>query len=680
MKKLISVCLAAVLLLGVLCSGTALAEEPVSLDGSVIFEKDGVKVTTAGLDQDPTDLEPSPIIWVDIENSSEEDAYLGVANGSVNGFDASVLLITFYMEDGEYYGASYDISLTIPAGESGRYALGYYKIGIPGVDISTLAELRFCFTMAEDEYAWPNYTSAPVTITTGETVETVDISALGTVVLDNDKLTVVIGDQDYDDWFGPEVYYYVANKTDRFLGFTADTAEVDGVFCDYLYAGITVGPGLKAAGSISFDGDARELKGFEHLTLNCILAEADSKDNLFLYDGETLDPISVSFPPQIWGEYENGGMHMDIQPKYNDLLTVETPVNDENGVLFTVSETASLEAGGYEGAGWLFSIAKVSEDRLHEMLGSDMSGADVFARDDNNNYYVKYHATDVRYERATAEEMQKDAAQWTMLGEWANGYQDHLIEENGLESISFSNTEVDILLARAAWQEDVKATISTTEFGPVDAKTVDATPYVNFVMKGFFCEVEDGDAPDGEYVVLDFPDDDLRLDFFFAPGSYVRVVSGENERLYESVLWDGDISISEAMKGWYYQAAEAAGVKEKDDSLDTFSGRWAEKIAGRGVITVENTVAPGKLKFEVEWPESAAVLDSWSMVAAVDEEGRLCYENGNRIVTEFDENGDGWTIDESWDESGYFYLSGEGELCWHDNNAEGGEDSVFIHA
>ena len=55
----------------------------------------------------------------------------------------------------------------------------------------------------------------------------------------------------------------------------------------------------------------------------------------------------MTYPPQIWGEYENGGLSMAIQPKYNDLITVETPANDTNGILCSVSETASREAGSF---------------------------------------------------------------------------------------------------------------------------------------------------------------------------------------------------------------------------------------------------------------------------------------------------------------------------------------------
>ena len=82
--------------------------ESFSPDGSVIFEKDGIKITTAGLDQDPTDGDDQPIIWLEIENTGSEDAFLGTSEGSVNGFMTDVLLVSFYEEDGEIiiYGSA----------------------------------------------------------------------------------------------------------------------------------------------------------------------------------------------------------------------------------------------------------------------------------------------------------------------------------------------------------------------------------------------------------------------------------------------------------------------------------------------------------------------------------------------------------------------------------------------
>ena len=698
MKKYIAVFLAALLLIGALAGCGAKSEEETpdtpaeteapaavaetrtsdfGVDGSVIFEKDGVTVTTAGLDTDPTSEDAEPIIWVDIENTGAQDAYLGVSSGSVNGLMSMVLLIDFYMENGEYYGGDYDTSLTIPAGSSGRYALGYYGSSVPGINTAVLGEMEVRFTTAEDEYSWPNYTSEPVTITTGETVPAVDITALGTVAIDDDKVTLVVGDQDYDDWFGPEVYLYMQNKSDRFIGIAADGAELDGVLCDYVLGGLVAAPGKVAAAFLSFDGEAKELKGFENLTLNLSFSEAEDMDSLSPTEGTVLDPITVTYPPQIWGEYENGGLRFEVQPKYNDLITVETPKNDADGVLFTVSETASMEAGGFEGAGWLFSLGTVSEEKLHEMLCYDMSGVQVFGKDEDGRYYVYYHPTDVRYARATSEEMERDMDQWSMLCDWAGYVSSGFNDKNGLEYVWYGNTEVDMYLARAAWEDGVNATLSTTEFGPIEIKGVDGTPYAEFVMQGFFYEVDSEETPDGEYVVLNFPDEDVRIDFFFAPGGYARVTAGGYERLYQAMWTDDNISYAEAMQGWYYAVAELAGVKPFDESLVPYYGVWAEKIAGRGQIESAWCVAPGKVEITASWPNSAAEMNTWEIVATL-EDGKLVYENGHWELTEFDENGDGWTTDESWEQSGYFYLNAAGELVWHDDQSENGEDSIFV--
>ena len=655
--------------------------EPFLPEGSVIFERDGVKVTTAGLDNDPTSMENDPIIWVDVENNGDADAYLGVANASVNGFMSNAVFIDYYMEDGVYFGGDYEFQLTLPAGFSGRYALGYYKLNVPGVDTDTLGELELCFTLAEDEFTWPDYTSEPVSILTGEVVDMADFAALGTVGIDNETMRLIIGAQDYDDWFGPTFYVYIENKTDKWLGVSPDSAEGDGVFCDYMYGGAAIAPGKKYAGSISFEGELRELKGIENLTLNCSYYEGESFDELDLSASVPLDPINVAYPPQMWGEYENGGLSLSIQPKYNDLITVETPENDENGTLFSVSETASKEAGGYDGAGWLFAIGKVSETRLHEMLCSDMSGSEVFAKDDNGNFYMYYHPTDVRFERSTAEEMERDADQWMMLNEWAESIKDKLIDQNeGLEAYYRGNSMLDIYLARAAYDPDTHYAMTTTEFGTVEAEGFDAVPFAEVLLGAGFFESDIVEAPDGEYVSLVFPEEELRFDFFLTQGDIIREVRGDYECFYETWLNDENTTYADIVLGWYYALAESAGVKEHDASMDVFVGTWAEQIAGRGVVTIQGSLAPGRAKIDVTWPDGAAIENTWQMSSRLDEDGRLVYEAGVWESIEYDEDGEGWIVDDSWEESGYFYLNDSGELIWHNDTTGNDEDSVFVRA
>ena len=651
-------------------------ESEYSPDGSVIFEKDGLRVTTAGLGQDPATEDVQPLIWVDIENTGAEDAYLGVTNGSVNGFVTDVVLVVYGALD--EYSVEYDVDIVVPAGSQDRYGLSYYKKAVPGVDMDTLSEMEFCFTIAGDEYSWPDYTSDSVRIVTGETVETVDIGELGTTVADNDVMRLVVGEQDYDSWFGPQVYVYAENKTNRFLGITVNSAEADGAVSEYAYYSAVLTPGKRSADMMTFDGALRELRGFENLTLNMAFCRADNRDDLDLYDAETLEPIKVQYPPQIWGEYENGGLHMDVTPKYNELVTVETPENDESGVLFTVSETASLEAADYEGAGWLFSIGRLSEEKLHELLCYDMSGVEIFGKDAENHYYAWYHPTDVRFERATSEEMESGMEQWSMLCRWANSMKDEILNRNDLEFVSYDNTEINMYMARAAYLEGQNFTLSATEYGPLDPSGVDPAPYAGYMAEGLYWEADPAETPDGEYVVISFPDDDVRIDFFYAKGDYVRLVSGGHETLYQAAWVDDSFNYTDVMQGWYYAVAENLGLREKDTRLEAYYGTWYESIAGRGTVTIERCPAPGKVKIHATWPESAAVMDSWELTGVLDDEGRLVYQDGTWESTEFDINGDGWTIDSRWEENGWFYLNDAGQLCWHDAVMDYDEDSVFI--
>ena len=659
--------------------------EPVSPDGSVIFEKDGVKVTTAGLDSDPTSELPEPIIWVEIENTGESDAYLGVTDGVINSLMGDVLLVEYYEEDGEYTGGNYTTDLTIPAGSSGKYALAYYKQAIPGVDMDTLSTLEFRFTTAVDESSWPDFTSDPVYIDAGEIVDHADFKALGTTVIDNDGLLLVIGEQDYDDFFGPFVYVYAANESDKYIALAVEKAEADGTSCDFVYYGAEIDPGKLAVGFMCFDDAIREMKGFEKLSLTFSYMEAETREGLSNQKEKNLDPVTVTYPPQVWGEYENKGMKLEIRPKINDLITVDTPEENKNGILFSIFETASLEAEDFDGAGLLCSVGIASEEQVHDMLCYDMSGVEPFARDAEGNYYIYYYPTDVRYARATAEEMQRDAEQWSMLCQWAEDtVRNAFTDQNGLESVQYGNTELDMYLARAVWQKDVNCYLATTEFMDVDADLVDGTPFVEYVMHGYFGEIQPEDLPDEEYLsgenlVLGFlPDEDVLIHFFPADGAYVRIDRGDEETYYQAAWWDDDVSYYEAMLGWYYAAAEKAGKKPHEDSLDRFCGDWHEQIAGRGTVTISKSLAPGKAMIEASWPESAAVRDEWKMIATLDGEGRLAYKNGTREVIESDEEGDSWTADFSDEESGWFYFNDAGALCWHNESMQDAEDSVFL--
>ena len=266
--------------------------------------------------------------------------------------------------------------------------------------------------------------------------------------------------------------------------------------------------------------------------------------------------------------YENDGMKMTVPGEFADKVIVTIPESKEDGVLFTVSEKASVEAAkaqGYseeDGMGWLFAIGRDSEEVVKRMLCDDMSGQDVFAIDADGQYYIYYHPTDVRYNRETPEQMEADQDQWSAACEWADSMKAAFIAENeGLKAVSYDNSTPAIFIARAALAEDANYTISTTEFGPMAPNGVDGVPYFEKLVKNAKFEYEDiEEGPDGEYVVLSFPDENVRFDFFTADKTLVRqvVTDGEEEYSYyfRATLAD-DLQATDVMQEWYNALVEA---------------------------------------------------------------------------------------------------------------------------
>ena len=285
--------------------------------------------------------------------------------------------------------------------------------------------------------------------------------------------------------------------------------------------------------------------------------------------------VSLGAAALAWAEepaaeaFENNGYVLSVPEEYKDLVLVDTEDN-EKGMLFSVYERASVEAAEaqgetHKGAGELFRIGTVSEERVHDLLCGDMSGIDVFALDEDNQYFIYYHPTDVRFVRESYDDIEEDQKQWTELNEWAyTTVRDRFIEENeGLSSKTFGNSSADMVLARIAYKGDVNYTISTTEFGPLEPKDVDPLPYVERLIGSVSSKYLDkSETPDGEYVVLNVPDENQRFDFFKGKANYFRCVhgdDGEYEELFEISYADDSVNATEIMQEWYDALAKANG-------------------------------------------------------------------------------------------------------------------------
>ena len=280
----------------------------------------------------------------------------------------------------------------------------------------------------------------------------------------------------------------------------------------------------------------------------------------FAEDGQAADAAVIREKEATCYQYENGGFRLFVPKDYDDLLVTEIIKDRTGGLLYRVSEKASIEAVknlpyDTRGAGWIFSIGQIDEGRRRGLVCGDMSGVDIFARDDQGQCFVYYHPTDVRYMRESSEAMQRDQKQWSMLNEWAwKSVRDEFCMANGLKAVSYDNSEVGIAIARSVYQPGLRYTVSTTEFGPIEAKGFDAVPFAERLIQNARYERTEGEAPDGEYVVLAFPDQGLRYDFFKMPGkeNYVREVRQDgSETLYKAAFADDTVKASAVMQEWY---------------------------------------------------------------------------------------------------------------------------------
>ena len=156
---------------------------------------------------------------------------------------------------------------------------------------------------------------------------------------------------------------------------------------------------------------------------------------------------------------------------------------------------------------------------------------------------------------------------WTELNEWAATVPDTFLSENPqLTAAKIGNTSVDMHLARIAFDDDVNYTISTLKYLELEPKDVDPAPYLEKLRNNVTYEPVDEEAPAGEYVVLAFPDEGVRFDFFFVEDgrNYIREVWREDsewEKLYRADFEDESIDATEVMAEWYDALAVANGKK-----------------------------------------------------------------------------------------------------------------------
>ncbi len=231
-------------------------------------------------------------------------------------------------------------------------------------------------------------------------------------------------------------------------------------------------------------------------------------------------------------EFTNAGFTLSVPNEYVDLLIVTTSETEWNrSNLFRVSEKASVEAAKElwpddetMGGGFLFGIGRVNETQFNEMMAWGMNGADVFARDEEGNYYIYYHPTDVQLIR-TGDYTDADWELWGDLCEWANNMKiTFLLDNPGLNGYTRTYSDLDCALAHVAfWKEEYKLLEKDGDrvYTPGHPN---ALPYVEQLLDDVLFHsaitIAEEFDPEGHYITLSVPGTlpSTSFDFFTGEG------------------------------------------------------------------------------------------------------------------------------------------------------------------
>lgn len=293
--------------------------------------------------------------------------------------------------------------------------------------------------------------------------------------------------------------------------------------------------------------------------------------------------VSVEAPAGPGRLYESQGLKLRVPEAYDKLLLIE-PAPAQGDRFFAVAEKASVEAAqkageAETGAGWIFSLGKVTAEELHQKLCGDMSGAELVARDAEGAYYIYYHPTDVRFVRESQEAMERDQAQWTKLNAWSWDYvHGDFIRDNNLTPVTADNSNIGIYLSRFIYGPAEAYTLAKKDEVPVLADGFSPLPYVEKLLYGAsYRSARDTQMIKFKYYSLVLPREGVRLDFFTGKdgNNYVQEVhEGWTNYLYRATYEDKDLKAYDVMGKWledlkaYHKEAGTAATLEAASDWD----------------------------------------------------------------------------------------------------------------
>lgn len=171
----------------------------------------------------------------------------------------------------------------------------------------------------------------------------------------------------------------------------------------------------------------------------------------------------------------------------------------------------------------------------------------------------------------------------------------------------------DPLHADLAKLAETPYTLATTEYGEMTPTDPNQTEIFVELLNDMTFEPTTAEAPDGEYVVLAFPGENIRYDFFLGDvqENLFRLVKADGtEEMFKATVPEGRAEIGNVMDAWASSVADTLGLVPSVEAKMPDPGWILDSVEGK--VWVDDRAS---LEVFLEDTENYKVLISWSSSA-----------------------------------------------------------------
>lgn len=253
-------------------SESAAEENAVTLDETVIYDDNDIKITATGIKEDSFF---GPELNLLIENNGTQNIVVQPDYCLVNG----------YM----MYGL---MSSDVAAGKKNNDTMVFSGSTLKACGIDQIADIRLRLTVSDSDSWMPLFKTDEITLQTSATdtyTQTYDDS--GEVIYDTNGIKVVAKSVD-DEFLGKGVVFYLENNTDRHVVVNGENISVNGyMMTDLFYADLaSQSHAVDILTLLSSDLQNNAIDTIEEVDLTLRITDYDSYDNI-----DTTSPITLHF-------------------------------------------------------------------------------------------------------------------------------------------------------------------------------------------------------------------------------------------------------------------------------------------------------------------------------------------------------------------------------------------------